>query len=148
MGLWHKSFCPIFSSFPRKDKTRHVFFPLIKVKTSDAHYITDESVGEILLDTQRSHAMTRKTQTNDNHISIQSSKNKTRHRAFALAGNLNSAILEGFLLDMGIDFDRPDAVEESIDDTFNKSDYDIQIEADEFLQTRIPLFSQRHPSEL
>lgn len=92
--------------------------------------------------------MTRKTQTNDNHISIQSSKNKTRHRAFALAGNLNSAILEGFLLDMGIDFDRPDAVEESIDDTFNKSDYDIQIEADEFLQTRIPLFSQRHPSEL
>ena len=77
--------------------------------------------------------------------------NKTQHNhtpsSFSRYGDMNLAILEGLLADRDLPLDRPDVVEQSLDDTFVKTNYDIQIEADEFLQSRLPLYSDRHPYE-
>jgi len=67
--------------------------------------------------------------------------------AFSHTGNMNAAILDEMLNNFDQTLETIRRTEEFIDDTFNKTDYDIQVEADEFLQTRVPQYSERHPHE-
>ena len=61
--------------------------------------------------------------------------------------NLHFVIFDGRVINTDHNLDTANALDESSDDTFDKSAFDILVEADEFLQTRLPQFRDRHPYE-
>ena len=89
--------------------------------------------------------MTLKTQHHAHPI-FQSRKSSERNE-LNHTGNMNMAILEEMLINFDRTFEQDNPIEDSADETFERTEFDIEMEANEFLQTRIPQFSDRHPHE-